>query len=75
MGILNDLWWLVGIVMAAPFIVPGTESILAGSYPRGIFFLFCGLGMLFLPEYLRWRLLGGGSPLEHLPMIGSQNED
>jgi len=74
MGILNDLWWLAGIVMAAPFIVPGTESLLAGSYPRGLLFLFCGLGMLLLPEYLRWRLLGGSSPLEHLPVIGAQNE-
>jgi hypothetical protein len=64
---------LVDIVMAAPFIVPGTESVLAGSYHRGIF--FCGLDMLFVPEYLRWQLLGGNYPLEHLPLIGDKPED
>jgi len=69
MGILNDVWWLMGIVMAGPFIVPGVDSVLSGSYPQGILFLAVGFGTLFLPEYLRWRLLGGDSVLAKVPLL------
>lgn len=76
MGILNDVWWLVGIVMAGPFIVPGIDSVVAGSYPQGALFLSVGLGTLFLPEYFRWRLLGGESVLAGVPLLpGPADED
>ncbi|MFB6299712.1 MAG: hypothetical protein ABEH65_05570 [Halobacteriales archaeon] len=71
MGILNDIWWLLGVLMAAPLMVPGVEAVLAGSYPRGILWIGLGVVVLFLPEYLRWRLLGGSSLFERIPLIGS----
>jgi hypothetical protein len=61
--------------MAAPSILPGTESIVVGSYPRRMLFISCGLGMLFLHKYPRWRLPGSSSPFEHLPVIGDQNQN
>lgn len=70
MGILKDVWWLLGILMAAPLVLPGVENLLSGSYPRGALFIALGAVVLFLPEYLRWRLLGGRSILERVPLIG-----
>ncbi|NHN42127.1 hypothetical protein G9C85_10880 [Halorubellus sp. JP-L1] len=72
MGILNDVWWLLGFLMAGPFLVPGAQSLIEGSYPTGALFLACGIGMLFLPEYIRWRLTGGNSVLERVPFLGSR---
>lgn len=72
MGLLNDIWWLLGILMAIPLVVPGVENVLAGSYPRGGLFLALGAVVLFLPEYIRWRLLSGSSPFERVLLIGTQ---
>jgi len=71
MGMLNDIWWMLGLLMAAPLMLPGVQNILAGSYPRGILFLALGAVALFLPEFIRWRLLGGSSPFERIPLIGT----
>ena len=70
MGILNDVWWMLGVLMAAPLVIPGVDSVLAGSYPRGALFLALGGVTLFLPEFIRWRLLGGNSPFERIPLLG-----
>ena len=70
MGLLNDIWWLVGVLMAVPLAVPGVQNVLAGSYPMGVLFLVLSAVVLFLPEYIRWRLLGGDSPFERIPLIG-----
>jgi len=74
MGILSDVWWLLGFLMAGPFLVPGVQSVIEGSYPSGALFLACGLGMLFLPEYIRWRLTGGSSPFERVPFLESRTD-
>ena len=71
MGILTDIWWMLGWLMAAPLLVPGVDNILAGTYPRGVLFLALGAVALFLPEFIRWRLLGGGSPFERIPLVGT----
>ncbi len=72
MGILKDVWWLLGILMAAPLVLPGVENLLSGSYPWAVLFISLGAVVLFLPEYLRWRLLGGSSVLERVPLIGTR---
>lgn len=72
MGILNDLWWLLGFLMAAPLVIPGAQNILAGNYPWGGVFLGLGLILLLMPEYLRWRLLGGNSVFERVPLLRSR---
>lgn len=72
MGILNQLWWLLGFLMAVPLLMAGVGNVLAGSYSIGILFLSLGFGVLFLPEYLKWRFLGGSSPFERIRLIGSR---
>jgi len=74
MGILNDVWWLVGFLMAAPVAVPGVDNVLAGNYAIGGLFFVLAVLVLLLPEYLRWRLLGGSSPFERVPLIGARGE-
>lgn len=74
MGILNQLWWLLGVVMAVPLMLPGVEHVLTGSYQWGVLFLALGLIALFLPEYIRWRLLGGNSPFDRVPLIGTRTD-
>jgi hypothetical protein len=69
MGILNQLWWVIGLVMALPLIVPGVGLVADGS-AWGALLVVLGLLALFLPEYIRWRLLGGSSPLERVPGLG-----
>lgn len=71
MGILNQLWWLVGVVMAMPLLIPGV-GLLADGSGWGVLLLVLGLVALFLPEYIRWRLLGGGSPFERVPLLGAR---
>ena len=72
MGILNQIWWLLGFLMAAPLLLAGVENVLSSDYPLGVLLLALGGVVLFLPEYLRWRLLGGGSLFERVPLIGSR---
>lgn len=72
MRIVNQLWWLSGILMAAPLLVPGTEHLVAGSYWWGGLFVTLGFFVLFVPEYIRWRWLGGSSPFERVPLIGTR---
>lgn len=72
MGILNQIWWLMGIMMAGPLVVPGIGAIVAGSYPKGVLFLVLGFFVLLLPEYIRWQLLGGSSPFERVPLMASR---
>lgn len=71
MGILSQLWWLVGVVMALPLIIPGVGLVGEGS-TWGVLLLTLGLVALFLPEYIRWRLLGGSSPFERVPLLGAR---
>ncbi len=71
MGILNQLWWLVGLVMAIPLMLPGIENVLTGNYLWGALLIAFGLVALFMPEYIRWRLLGGSSPFERIPLLGA----
>lgn len=72
MGILNQIWWLLGFVMAAPLLVPGVGAVVAGNAPRAAMFLSLGLFVLLLPEYIRWQLLGGSSPFERVPLLSSR---
>lgn len=72
MKIVNQIWWLLGFLMAAPILMPGVERVLAGNYPFGAMLLALGLAVLLLPEYLRWRLIGGSSPFERVPVIGAR---
>lgn len=71
MGILNQIWWLLGFLMAAPILITG-ERVLADNTLFGVLLLALGLAVLLLPEYLRWRLLGGSSPFERVPLIGTR---
>lgn len=75
MGILNTVWWTTGVLMAAPLVRLGVDSVLASSYPKGALFLAVGLLVLLLPEYVRWRLLGGSSPFERVPFVGPHADD
>ena len=72
MGILNQIWWLLGFLMAAPLLMAGVENVLSTDYPMGVLLLALGGVVLFLPEYLKWRLLGGGSLFERVPLIGTR---
>lgn len=72
MGLLNDIWWVMGLLMAARVWYPGLENALAGNYPIAGLFFVLGLVALFLPEYIRWRLLGGNSPFERVPVVGAR---
>lgn len=74
MGILNQIWWLLGFVMAVPLLMGGVDSVLSSNYPLGLLLLAAGGVVLFLPEYLRWRLLGGSSPFERVPLLGTREE-
>lgn len=74
MGILNQLWWLVGVVMAMPLLIPGVGLLGDGSR-WGVLLLALGLVALFLPEYIRWRLLGGNSPFERVPLLGARADN
>lgn len=74
MGLLNQIWWLIGFLAAVPLLVPGAQSIIEGGYPKGVLFLALGLVVLLLPEFIRWRLLGGRSVFERVPLIGSGAE-
>lgn len=74
MGILNQIWWLLGFLMAAPLLVVGVQGVLAGNPSRGVLFLVLGVVALCLPEYLRWRILGGSSPFERVPLLRSRRD-
>lgn len=74
MGILNQLWWLIGLGMAVPLILPGIDNVLAGSYLWGALLIVFGLIALFMPEYIRWRLLGGSSPFERVPLLAGRTD-
>lgn len=74
MRIANQLWWLSGIMLAAPLVVPGAEYVLAGNHLWGALFLALGLFVLFVPEYIRWRWLGGSSPFERVPLLGTRGD-
>lgn len=69
MRIANQLWWLSGVLLAAPLVLPGVEYVFAGSYWWGALFIALGIFVLFVPEYIRWRWLGGSSPFERVPML------
>jgi len=70
MGLFNDLWWLSGFVLAAPVAVVGVDYLGRGDALLGGFFLLVALVALALPEYVRFRLFGSGSFLEHVPVLG-----
>ena len=75
MGIINTVWWTVGLLTAFPLVGLGVRSVLAERYPEAALFLGLGLLVLFLPEYIRWRLFGGGSVLERVPLFGTRGDD
>jgi hypothetical protein len=74
MGLLNDLWWLSGFVLAAPVAVVGVEYFGRGNTVGAAFFLVVAVLALLLPEYVRWRVFGGGSVLERIPLLGDAEE-
>lgn len=74
MRIVNQVWWLLGFLMAAPLLMSGVESVLASNYPLGVLLLASGGAVLFLPEYLKWRLVGGSSPFEWIPLIANRTD-
>lgn len=74
MGLLNDIWWLSGFVLAAPVAIVAVEYLGRSEYVGGAFFLLVALAALLLPEYVRWRLFGGGSILEKIPTVGGDAE-
>lgn len=74
MGILSDLWWLSGIVMASSVAVAAVSSLTQGHTVLGVLLLGVALAALLLPEYVRWRLFGGRSVLEKIPGLGGDPE-
>lgn len=72
MGILNQIWWLLGFLMAAPLVMAGIGPLVAGSFLKGGLFLALGLFALLLPEYIRWQVFGGSSPFERVPLLSSR---
>lgn len=72
MGILGDLWWLSGLVLAAPLAVISVEYVGQGEQLWGAFFVLVALAALLLPEYIRWRLFGGSSVLARAPLVGGK---
>ncbi len=69
MGVLNQIWWLLGVMMAIPIAIPGVEAVFASDYQFGILLLAVALAVLLLPEYIKWRLVGGSSPFERVPFL------
>lgn len=74
MGLLNDIWWLSGFVLAAPVAIVAVEYLGRSQWVGGAFFLLVALAALLLPEYVRWRLFGGRSVLQHIPGVGERTE-
>jgi hypothetical protein len=74
MGLLNDLWWLSGLALAAPIAVVALEYFGGGDTLVGVAFVALALVALLLPEYVRWQLFGGSSVLEYIPGIGEEGE-
>jgi hypothetical protein len=71
MGILNDLWWLSGFVLAAPLFVVGVDYLGQNEPVWGGFFLLIAVAALALPEYVRHTLFGGDERfLATVPGIG-----
>lgn len=74
MRIVEQIWWLLGALMAVPFVVPGVGKLTGGDVPMGLVFVGLGFAVLFLPEYVRWQLMGGNSPFNRVPFITSRAE-
>ena len=71
MGLLNDLWWLSGFVLAAPLAIVGVDYLGQGNTMMGAFFLVVAVAALALPEYVRHQLFGGDeSFLATVPGLG-----
>lgn len=76
MGILNDLWWLSGIALAAPVAIIGVEYLGRSDPVMGIFFLLVAAIVLLLPEYIKRRLFGSAtSGLASVPVVGKRFRD
>lgn len=75
MGLLNDIWWLSGIVMASSVAIAAVSSLRGGHQVLGAGLIVVALAALLLPEYVRWRLFGGSSILEHVPGVGGGDAD
>lgn len=75
MGLLGDIWWLSGMVLAAPLAVVGMDYLGRQQPLMGAAFMAVALAALLLPEYVRWRIFGGGSVLERIPGIGAAADE
>jgi hypothetical protein len=75
MGLLNDIWWLSGFVLAAPLAVVGVDYLGRANPIMGGGFLALALAALLLPEYVRWRLFGGSSVLEKVPLVRGAGDE
>lgn len=75
MGLLNDIWWLSGFVLAAPVAVVAVEYLGRSEFVGGALFFLVAVAALLLPEYVRWRLFSGSSVLERLPFVGAGDDE
>jgi len=75
MGLLGDVWWLSGLVLAAPLAVVGLDFLSRERPLMGAAFMAVALAALLLPEYVRWRIFGGGSVLERIPGVGTAADE
>lgn len=76
MGLLNDLWWLSGFVLAAPLAIVAVEFLGNGNLPMGIAFLVVAGLVLLLPEYVKRRMFGNAtSRLGSVPLVGGRFRD
>jgi hypothetical protein len=74
MGILSDIWWFTGVLLALKPTMVGLRMLESGDAAVAAAWFVLALAALFLPEYIRWRLFGGRSVLERLPRVGVEKE-
>lgn len=75
MGIVNDLWWLTGVLLAAKPALVGLRLIESGDPVGASGWLMLALVALALPEYVKRELFGGAPMLSSIPVVGGRFEE
>ena len=75
MGIVNDLWWLTGVLLAAKPTLVGLRLVESGDPVGASGWLMLAVVALLLPEYVKRELFGGPPLLSSLPVVGGRFEE
>jgi hypothetical protein len=72
MGIVNDLWWLTGVLLAAKPALVGVRMVEGGDPLGATGWFALAVVALLLPEYVKRELFGGPPLLSSLPVVGGR---